>query len=163
MIDLRRQLRDYAGEGWYPFHMPGHKRAADSPAGPDAAIDITEIDGFDDLHHPAGILDEMQKEAARLIGSGTCRFLVNGSTAGILAAVRAAVPKGSAVLVDRRCHLSVYHALILGELVPHYLYPAADPETGIASAPTAVDVRNALEAAPELRAVIITSPSYEGV
>ena len=163
MIDLRRQLRDYAGEGWYPFHMPGHKRAADSPAGPDAAIDITEIDGFDDLHHPEGILDEMQKDAARLIGSGTCRFLVNGSTAGILAAVRAAVPKGSAVLVDRRCHLSVYHALILGELVPHYLYPATDPETGIASAPTAADVRNALEAAPELRTVIITSPSYEGV
>ena len=134
---LYDKLKAYAKSDVYPFHMPGHKRQPEGELPYD--IDITEIDGFDDLHHPEGILDEMQKEAARLIGSGTCRFLVNGSTAGILAAVRAAVPKGSAVLVDRRCHLSVYHALILGELVPHYLYPAADPETGIASAPTAAD------------------------
>ena len=162
MRDLREQLRAYAGEGWYPFHMPGHKRAEGSPAGPDAAIDITEIDGFDDLHHPAGILKEMQEDAARLIGSGQCRFLVNGSTAGILAAVRAAAPKGSAVLVDRRSHVSVYHAMILGELKPRYLFPETDPETGIALPPTAEDVRSALEADPDIRAVIITSPSYEG-
>ena len=168
MRDLRETLRAYAAEGWYPFHMPGHKRRADSPAGPDAAIDITEIDGFDDLHHPTGILKEMQEDAARLTGSLHCRFLVNGSTAGVLAAVRAAVPKGSAVLVDRRSHISVYHALILGELRPRYLFPGTEPETGIAWAPTAEDVRRALaeirkETSEEAAAVILTSPSYEGV
>ena len=170
MKDLRKQLEAYAGEGWYPFHMPGHKRRPDSPAGPEAAVDITEIDGFDDLHHPEGILREMQEDAARIFGSRKCRFLVNGSTAGILAAVRAAVPKDGRILVDRRCHISVYHALILGGLRPRYLFPETDSETGIALAPTAEEVRRALaedrveaDVKDRIRAVILTSPSYEGV
>lgn len=39
----------------YPFHMPGHKRNPDFCL-PGAEIDITEIDGYDDLHAPTGVL-----------------------------------------------------------------------------------------------------------
>ena len=42
-----------------PFHMPGHKRNPAYPL-PCADIDITEIDGFDNLHHPESVLRELQ-------------------------------------------------------------------------------------------------------
>ena len=68
--------------------MPGHKRnpqitGADLPYG----IDITEIDGFDDLHHASSILKETEERAARVYHAGETHYLINGSTAGILSAV----------------------------------------------------------------------------
>jgi len=64
---LYEKLRVYANGDVYPFHMPGHKRfgSADLPYG----IDITEIDGFDNLHEPRGCLRELQETAADLFGS----------------------------------------------------------------------------------------------
>ena len=46
-----------------PMHMPGHKRNPDL-AGPALAGDITEIDGFDDLHDPKGLIKETEELAA---------------------------------------------------------------------------------------------------
>ena len=54
---LYAQLSAYCGSDHYPYHMPGHKRSR--AAGGMAqyyGIDITEIDGFDNLHHAEGIL-----------------------------------------------------------------------------------------------------------
>ena len=45
----------------YPFHMPGHKRNPDFGL-PGAEIDITEIDGYDDLHAPTGVLARLQAD-----------------------------------------------------------------------------------------------------
>ena len=57
MERLYVKLKEYSASDYYPFHMPGHKRnplitGADLPY----EIDITEIDGFDDLHHASSIL-----------------------------------------------------------------------------------------------------------
>ena len=58
---LYQVLREYAAGDVYPCHMPGHKR---NSAGGEMAdyfgIDITEIEGFDNLHHAAGILKAAQ-------------------------------------------------------------------------------------------------------
>ena len=44
----------------YPFHMPGHKRNEEfNIIG--SEIDITEIEGFDNLHAPRGIIAETEK------------------------------------------------------------------------------------------------------
>ncbi len=53
--------------------------------------DITEIDGFDNLHHSGGILLEAQECLSRIMAPGESFFSVNGSTAGLLAAISAAV------------------------------------------------------------------------
>ena len=53
-------------------------------------IDITEIEGFDNLHKPEGILKEIMNRAGRMFGAETY-LLVNGSTGGILSAVSAVV------------------------------------------------------------------------
>ena len=95
----------------YPFHMPGHKRNPDFCL-PGAEIDITEIDGFDDLHHSEGILLEAQNALSRMYGTRKSFFSVNGSTAGILTAISASVKKGGQILVARNCHKAVYLSLI---------------------------------------------------
>ncbi|XYJ24137.1 hypothetical protein ACSE3M_10985 [Bacillus velezensis] len=45
------------------------------------SIDMTEITGLDDLHHPTGVIKEAQGLVSRLYGSQESFFLVNGTTA----------------------------------------------------------------------------------
>ena len=166
MEGILQQLSEYAASEVYPFHMPGHKRNMPeeiSRLAGAAKLDITEIEGFDDLHAPKGILLEAQERAAAVFGADETFFLVNGSTAGILTAVSAAAPKGSRVIVARNCHKSVYHACFLRELHPVFLYPRTVREYGIADAIRPEQVEEALKDVPDIAAVIITSPTYDGV
>ena len=159
--ELYERLRKYAASDFYPWHMPGHKRRLvefDNPF----SMDITEIDGFDDLHHPEGILKEAMEEAAAVYGSEKTYFLVNGSSCGILAAVSAAVPPGGKLLMARNCHKSAYHAALLQQARVTYIYPELEAE-GFYGAVRAEDVEAALQADPDIRAVIVVSPGYEGI
>lgn len=159
MLDYK--LKEHAQSNIYPFHMPGHKRklTADMDA---YAIDITEIDGFDNLHHAEDIIKEAQQRAADLYGVKKSYYLVNGSTCGLLAAICAATERRGEILVARNCHKAVYHSIYLQELTPHYLYPDITQE-GIACAIKSSAVKKALEDYPNVQAVLITSPTYDGV
>ena len=54
----------------YPYHMPGHKRRLSASMPPEyIRADITEIDGFDDLHHAEGMLKEGMKRMAKAVGA----------------------------------------------------------------------------------------------
>ncbi len=167
-FSLEQKLRAYAASGALPMHMPGHKRNStvlDLSSLQD--IDITEIHGFDDLHDPSGILQESQSAAAALYGADSSFYLVNGSTAGILAGISACVKPDDRILMARNCHLSVYHAVILNSLHPDYIWPPVDPAYGIAGSIEACEIEQALDAAKQendpYAAVVITSPTYEGV
>lgn len=157
---LEEKLIAYNRSRAYPFHMPGHKRHMkfSNPY----ELDITEIEGFDNLHHARGVLQEAQERAAHLYGADRSYYLVNGSTCGILAAICAAVPKGGRVIVARNCHKSVYHALLLREAVPEYVYPAVT-KAGICGQIPVAAVDEALQQYPDCSAVILTSPTYDGV
>lgn len=159
---LEQKLQQLAQSDCYPFHMPGHKRQPFTDFPNPYAIDITEIDGFDNLHHAQGLLREEQERAAELYGSQYSFFLVNGSTCGILAAVSAAVRRGGRVLVARNSHKAVYHALELRQLVPVYVYPKVTSR-GLQGQICVEDVQRALDEYPDIRAVVITSPTYDGV
>lgn len=161
---LYEKLTAYARTDACPFHMPGHKRNAekfcfDNPF----SFDITEIDGFDNLHHPTGILREAMERAASIYGSEKSYFLVNGSSGGILAAISACVKRKGEILVARNCHKSVYHGLILRELEPVYLCPPLITGWEINGEIRAEEVGKALEEHPEAEAVFLTSPTYEGI
>ena len=180
---LLERLTEYAGSDAYPFHMPGHKRREipdGIPGGfPDPyGIDITEIDGFDNLHHAEGILKDAMDEAAAIYGADRSWYLVNGSTCGILSAVFATTENGGKILTARNCHKAVYHAIYLNRLEAEYLYPEEITEFGINGGIRAEDVRKALEKdamrcagnsgdvrgkITKIQAVLITSPTYEGV
>lgn len=158
-LDLK--LEKYAKSGMYPFHMPGHKRNAAFIPNP-YAIDITEIDGFDDLHAPEGILKEAMERAADLYGAKQSFYLVNGSTCGILAAISAAVPFKGKLLMARNAHKSVYHAAYLRHLSTEYLNPPLNG-FGMHGAIDPDEVRKALAKNSDIHAVLITSPTYEGI
>ena len=180
---LLERLTEYAGSDAYPFHMPGHKRREipdGIPGGfPDPyGIDITEIDGFDNLHHAEGILKDAMETVAAIYGADRSWYLVNGSTCGILSAVFAATENGGKILTARNCHKAVYHAICLNRLEAEYLYPEEITEFGINGGIRAEDVRKALEKdamrcagnsgdvrgkITKIQAVLITSPTYEGV
>ncbi len=168
MSTLYDKLKSYSASGCYGFHMPGHKRRGlrAGTAGDMSLpyrIDITEIEGFDDLHHARGILKDAQERAAAVCHADETHFLVNGSTAGILSAVCGVTEKGDTVLVARNCHKSVYHAIYLNELNPVYLYPDFDSDASLNTEIRPQDVIDALERYPKIRAVVIVSPTYDGV
>ena len=189
---LYEKLAAYGASDFYAFHMPGHKRLMGEFENP-FQIDITEIDGFDDLHHPEndGVLTEAQRRAAQVFGAGETHFLVNGSTAGILSAISGCTKYGGTLLMARNCHRSAYHGAELRGLKTVYLYPQYIPELGINGAILPEDVENALQKPiiekkqqadgktekdsggdreknqnriqTDIQAVMIVSPTYDGV
>lgn len=147
--------------------MPGHKRNAEGIEFLEklgAKYDITEIEGFDDLHNPHGVLMDAMRKAALLWQSDNCFFLVNGSTCGVLAAVAAcAKVSGSGKLImARNCHKSVYNAAELNGLTPIYIVPPAVNGFGFCGSISPKDIEIAVADNPGAP-VILTSPTYEGV
>lgn len=167
--NLFEELQSYCQSDFYPFHMPGHKRNIDIQNLPEFyQYDITEIDGFDNLHQPEGIIDDAQKRAAKLYGSEETYFLVNGSTAGILSAVSAISEQGGTILIARNCHKSVYHAAFLNRLKIEYIYPEMIREYDIAGKISEQEVQNKIESIllenkTKIVGVVITSPTYDGI
>ena len=159
---LLKRLTEY-NRTRIPMHMPGHKRNTallgnNLPYG----IDITEVDGFDNLHELEGVLKETAERFAKLYGAKETFPLVGGSTCGILAAMYALTSPGDHALMSRGSHKSVYHGVELLALTPHYLLPETD-ELGIFQGISPAQVEKAFSETPEIKLVIITSPTYEGV
>lgn len=163
-MGIYESLLENAQSGIYPMHMPGHKRNEKflKMVNP-YTIDITEVDGFDDLHAPEEIILESMEKGKSLYKSRQCFLLVNGSTCGILSAICACVPKGGKLIAARNCHKSVYNAIALTECESVFIMPETDPQNGICYGITAAQVEKALSENPDSSAVIITSPTYEGV
>ena len=164
MSELFEKLSAYGASDYYPYHMPGHKRRLKTDTMRELAqIDITEIDGFDNLHDAQGILKQIQEEAAAAYGAEESFFLVNGSTAGILSAISTAVSPGGKILMVRGAHKSAYHAAYLRDLQIAYLWPGVHPLFGCNLPATAKEVEEALQQTPDVQAVFIVSPTYEGL
>ena len=164
MQRLYKKLRDYAASDYYPFHMPGHKRNPEiTGAVLPYEIDITEIEGFDDLHHASSVLKEAEERAAEAYHADETHYLINGSTAGLLSAVLGCTERGGKILMARNCHKSVYHAVFLNELHPIYLYPEFDAETELNGEISPAKTKDLLDKFEDIQAVVITSPTYDGV
>ena len=161
---LYEKLEAYGKSDYYGFHMPGHKRNSDvTQANLPYGIDITEIEGFDNLHHAEEIIREAEVRAASLYHAEETHYLINGSTAGILSAVMGCTKKGGKILMARNCHKSVYHAVFLNELRPVYIYPEFDETMELNMAVSPEKIERLLEEHKEVQAVVLTSPTYDGV
>lgn len=185
MDRLNKKLIKIKEDGLYPLHMPGHKRnialltgtnrdtnteiTVDKSFGDVLSgayeIDITEIDGFDNLHDAKEVIFDAEKRAASLYQSEETHFLVNGATSGILSAIFAVSKKGQKIIVARNCHVSVYNAILLNELEPIYVYPEIieDGPLKIQGSMSLKEVEKAVISNPDACAIVITSPTYDGV
>ena len=161
---LYDKLKEYAKSGVYPMHMPGHKQnQAYMPHGFPCDIDITEIHGFDDLHNPKRVLLDTENLAAKLYNSLKAFILINGTTVGILAAIGAHAKRGDKILAVDNCHWSTPNAADLFGLKIEYITIETDETSGVPCSVTPESIALALENNPDIKLVIITSPTYEGV
>ena len=164
MATLYKELIKYSQSDYYPFHMPGGKRNPKlMETGLPYHLDITEIEGFDDLHHSVGMIKELERRASKVYNSDETALLVNGSTSGLLGGMMACTNKGEKILVGRNSHKSIYHGIFLNELEAVYLYPEYDEELDCLLGINPKDVEDALKENPDIKAVVITSPTFEGV
>lgn len=169
-------LKEYSDSNFYPFHMPGHKRSPES--GSLAKIykyDITEIDGFDNLHQPESVIKDAQERAAKLYRSEETYFLINGSTSGILSAVSAVAERAGKLIIARNCHKAVYHAAFLNRMKLYYAYPEHLDGYDMAGPITVGEIEKVIKdilddkevvgkkADEVIAGIVITSPTYEGI
>jgi arginine decarboxylase len=149
------------------FHVPGHKNGLLSGLPEDIKLalqyDLTELEGLDDLHEPAGVIQEAEQRLSSLYQSERSFFLVNGSTVGNLAMMYTACRPGDTVIVQRNAHKSIFHAIELTGAVPVFVQPSWDVHTKTPGAVHFGRVKEAVEAYPHAKAVVLTYPTYYGV
>lgn len=158
-MTLTQTLDNYSKSNMYPFHMPGHKRMLEGPY----KIDMTEVDGVDDLHDPTDVIANEQKRLAKIYKAKESFILVGGSTVGNLSAIYGCCDEGDLVLIQRNSHRSVYNGAILRHLKVGYIHNRCD-ENGIYKAVTLDEIKKSIEEQNgEIpKAIVITSPTYEG-
>lgn len=119
--------------------------------------DISETD----THNPQDALLKSEKQATDIYGTTCTKYLTNGSTSGIITAVLACIKKGEKILIwenSHPCHRNA--AELAGAEIIEYSIPLI-PEWGIPSAVTPELLEEGLKQGA--KAVIVTSPNYEGV
>jgi arginine decarboxylase len=163
-------LRRWTEHSHAPFYTPGHKHGRGmgesfqelwQTAG--LKGDLAELPGLDNLANPDGPIAEAQDLAAQTFGADHTRFLVNGSTAGIIAAILATCSPGDRILLPRNIHKCVIAGLIHSGAVPIYMQPEYNPRLDIAHSVTPATVEQALQLHPAISAVLIVAPTYYGV
>lgn len=163
-------LKKYIQHDRKRFHVPGHAGSflGHSETDPFKEIypyDLTELDGLDVLSEPTGILKEAQQKAAETFHVRDSFFLVNGATVGLIAAMLCCLKPGEKVILPRNVHRSLMSGLILTGSQPVWVLPSSHylENWGIWGETSLHSIEQAFMIHPDARAVVITSPTYEGI
>lgn len=165
---LYHALIQHARRNSHSFHVPGHHNGdvffdeAKTIYNPLLTIDLTELSGLDDLHHPSGVIKEAQDLVSQLYGSAESFFLVNGTTVGNLAMILSVCDTGDTILIQRNCHKSVFHAVDLAGAEPVYLAPDIDEIMHVPTHVSLDTIKEALKAYPNAKGLVLTNPTYYG-
>ncbi len=165
-MSLLKDLKKFTKKEKISMHIPGHK----SGRGIGAyfaknifKIDLTELDGTDNLQNPTGILKSAQDNTAGIFGAEQTYFLTGGSSLGLRSAILGTTKRGDKLLVDRLCHKSVISAITLGGIEPIFISPEFDQNMGIYTGISPERVNCMLAEHPDICGAIITSPTYYGI
>ena len=160
---LETYFQHYNEKNLLPLHMPGHQRKVEMGTALPYAYDYTEVEELDNLHAPEGILQEAMNRTAAYYGCSDCFYLVNGSSSGLQAGIFTLLEEGDEVVVARNCHRSVFYALSLRKAKIHFLLPEFWEDFSCFGSVSLKEVERMLREFPKSKALIFTSPSYEGV
>ena len=96
---LAYKLKEYVSSGILPMHMPGHKRKVPKEIEEMMTdiykMDLTEVEGTDNLHDATGIIKDSMEFAKDVYKSNKTYYLINGSSCGILSSIRACACTGN--------------------------------------------------------------------
>lgn len=144
-----------------PLHTPGHKTQTHR-LGPVLEGDVTLYGGVDTIRGRHGRLEAAEAKAAQLWGGDWARFSVAGSTHCNQALAMSLARPGDTVVVSRMLHRSLLLGLVLAGLRPVWVSPVIDAGLGLPVGVSADEVRRALTAHPDAKAVFLVEPSYVG-
>jgi arginine decarboxylase len=183
-----RALVDYAQDGSYSWHCPGHSGGVaflKSPVGQMfhqffgenmlRADVCNAVDELGQLLDHTGPVGKAERNAARIFNADHCFFVTNGTSTSNKMVWHANVAPDDIVVVDRNCHVSILHAITMTGAIPVFLMPTRN-HLGIIG-PIPLDefkpesIRRRIEANPFARAVknkkprilTITQSTYDGV
>ena len=157
---LYTKLTDYHKKNRISFAMPGHKNGRGLPQDL-LCCDVTELAGTENLHHPREAVKNSQRLLANLYGAEKSYILTCGSTAGIQAMLTAALRPGETLLAAADCHMSVINTCALLGIKLRLIPRGLDSEFHIPSG--RLEIENMLNQYSDIKAVIITSPTYYGI
>ncbi|MFJ1756965.1 aminotransferase class I/II-fold pyridoxal phosphate-dependent enzyme [Kitasatospora sp. NPDC088134] len=151
------------------FTPPGHKQGRGTdPRVLDVlgerlfASDVLATGGLDDRTDSHGVLDHAQRLMAEAVGADHTFFSTCGSSLSVKAAMLAVAGPHEHLIVGRDAHKSVIAGLILAGIRPIWVDPAWDARLHLAHPPRAAAYRAALDAHPEARGALVTSPTPYG-
>jgi len=183
-----RALVDYAQDGSYSWHCPGHSGGVaflKSPVGQMfhqffgenmlRADVCNAVDELGQLLDHTGPVGKAERNAARIFNADHCFFVTNGTSTSNKMVWHANVAPDDIVVVDRNCHVSILHAITMTGAIPVFLMPTRN-HLGIIG-PIPLDefrpesIRRRIEANPFARAaknkkpriLTITQSTYDGV
>ena len=163
-------LQNLTQKSHAPFYAPGHKHGKSIPQPLTELLgkkvfpaDLPELPELDNLFAPDGVIQEAQELAAETFGALHTRFLVNGSTAGIIAGILATCGNGDKIILPRNIHQSVISGLILSGAIPIFIHPEYDFHWDIPLSITPESITQTLAKHPDTKAVMIVYPTYHGV
>ncbi|WP_270688504.1 lysine decarboxylase CadA [Aeromonas sp. D3] len=178
-----KALFKYVEEGKYTFCTPGHMGGTAfqmSPAGSifydfygpnafkaDVSISMPELGSL--LDH-SGPHKEAEEYIARTFNADRSYIVTNGtSTANKIVGMFSA-PAGSTVLVDRNCHKSLTHLMMMSDVTPIYFRPTRNAYGILGGIPQSEFSRETIAAkvaaTPDAQApryAVITNSTYDGL
>src|SRR5437667_3072892 len=131
-----RALVDYAQDGSYSWHCPGHSGGVaflKSPVGQMfhqffgenmlRADVCNAVDELGQLLDHTGPVGKAERNAARIFNADHCFFVTNGTSTSNKMVWHANVAPDDIVVVDRNCHVSILHAITMTGAIPVFLLP----------------------------------------
>ncbi|MEQ1602529.1 MAG: arginine/lysine/ornithine decarboxylase [Methylophilaceae bacterium] len=182
-----RALVHYAADGSYSWHCPGHSGGVaflKSPVGQMfhqffgenmlRADVCNAVDELGQLLDHTGPVAASERNAARIFNCDHLYFVTNGTSTSNKIVWNSTVAPGDVVVVDRNCHKSVLHSIIITGAIPVFLMPTRNHFGIIGPIPKAEfeweNIRKKIEANPfaldknaKPRVLTITQSTYDGV
>ena len=170
------QLKSYVLMAKDAWHTPGHSSGdslRDSPWISDFYEFIGEhifradlsvsVPMLDSLMEPTGVIAEAQKIAAKAFGARRTFFATNGTSTANKVIFQTLLAPGEKLLLDRNCHKSVHHGVVLSGAHPVYLDSSVNKKFSIYGPVPKQTLFNALEQHADAEALILTSCTYDGL
>ena len=151
------------------FDVPAHKGGRMNPELPEyfgklcMELDVNSMKPLDNLGHPVSVIKDAQCLAAELFGADDAFFMVNGTTSAVQTMIWAATNRGDKIILPRNVHRSAINALVVNGAVPVYINPGRDKRLGIPLGMSVADVKKAIAANPDAKAILVNNPTYYGI
>jgi arginine decarboxylase len=170
------QLKNYVLMAKDAWHSPGHS-GGDSLRDSPWVSDVHEFFGehifdadlsvsvpmLDSLMQPTGVIEEAQKIAAKAFGAKRTFFATNGTSTANKVILQTLNAPGEKLLMDRNCHKSVHHGVVLSGAWPVYLDSSVNKKYGIYGPIPQKTIFKAIDEHPDAEAIILTSCTYDGL